>query len=244
MIVQLPWEKNTNGTSAFLKKRVVKKINPSVLKLIARLKMTDVTLVSGIFNEIPILYEGGVSVFVDSSTYMEFFGAYSRAFSSEEDEEEEFPCICLRKAFWNKANERQYSQKNQSQKEYVLGELQISSVIVFLNSFEANEVVNLMSELVSMVKQGIKFKKAQETEQSETGLEFVEYSLTDGDGYLSHDFSYTPYTFKCDELENWTVRWREAFKTVDQNAGRIPEQGSQISYKASLLDYFQMLDNI
>lgn len=241
MIVQLPWEKNTNGTSAFLKKRVVKKINPSLLKLIARLKMTDVTLVSGIFNEIPILFEEDASVFVDSSTYMEFFGAYSRAFSSEEDEEE-FPCICLRKAFWNKANERHYSPKNPSQKEYILGELQISSVLVFLNPVEANEVVNLISELVSMVKQGIKFQENQETEQSETELEFVEYSLTDG--YLNHDFSYSPYKFKCDELENWTVRWREAFKTVDQNAGRIPEQGSQISYKASLLDYFQMLDNI
>ncbi|MEG3926811.1 MULTISPECIES: hypothetical protein [unclassified Microcoleus] len=227
MIIQLPWEKNTNGTHAFLKKRPVKKVLPSLSKLIALLKMTDVTLVSGIFNETEIAFEENISVFVESSTCMGFFGAYSRAFTNEEDE---FPYLCLRKGFWDKANELRCSNKK-NQKEYIYGSSQIISVMVFLNPVEAREFVNLISEMMNMMKNGIKFKELQETEPSETEQEFVEYSITDG--YLNHDFSYNPYNFKCDELENWTVRWREAFKTVDQNAGRIPEQGSQISYKAS-----------
>jgi len=236
--MQLPWEKNANGTHAFLKKRPVKKIIPSLSKLIASLKMTDVTLVSGIFNEIPITFEANTSVFFDSSTYMEFFGAYSRSFTNEEDE---FPYLCLRKVFWNKANELRCS-KNKLQKEYIYGESQINSVLVFLNPVEAKEFINLIAEIMSIVKKGIEFKEAQETEPSETELEFVEYSVTDG--YLNHDFSYSPCKFKCDDIENWTVRWREAFKTLDQSTGCIPEQGAQISYKASILEYFQMLDNI
>lgn len=238
MIVQLPWEKNTNGTHAFLKKRPVKKVIPSFSKLIARLKMTDVTLVSGIFNETEIAFQENISVFVESSTCMEFFGAYSRAFDNEEDE---FPYLCLRKGFWDKANELRSSNKK-LQKEYIYGESQIISVIVYLNPVEAREFVNLISEMMNMMKNGIKFKELQETEPSETDIEFVEYRITDG--YLNHDFSYNPYTFKGDDIENWTVRWREAFKTVDRITGCIPDQGSQISYKASLLEYFQMLDNI
>lgn len=239
MIRQLPWEKNTNGTHAFLKKRPVKKITPSLSKLIARLKMTDVTLVGGIFNEIPIAFEENTSVFVDSSAYMEFFGAYSRAFTNEEDE---FPYLCLRKAFWNKDSQLQYSKKNQSPKEYIYGESQISSFLLFLNRVEATEVVNLMAEMMIVIKHGIEFQEAEDAEPPEIELEFVKYSVTDG--YLNHDFSYSPYNFKCDNIENWTMRWREAFKRVYQTTGCIPEQGVQLSYKASLLDYFQVVDNI
>jgi hypothetical protein len=238
MIVQLPWEKTTNGAHAFLKKRPLKKILPSFSKVIARQKMIDVSLVSGIFNDTQIAFEGNTSVFVNSSTYMEFFGAYGRAFADEGDE---FPYLCLRKAFWNKTNELRSSNK-QLQKEYILGESQISSVIVFLNHVDANEFVSLMAEMMGMVKNGIELKEFEETELSETEVEFIEYSVTDG--YLSHEFSYSPYKFKCDDIENWTVRWREAFKKIDQNAGCLPEQGAQISYQASLLEYFQMLDNI
>lgn len=49
---------------------------------------------------------------------MEFFGAYSRALTNEEDE---FPYLCLRKAFWNKDSQLQYSKKIKAQKNIFMG---------------------------------------------------------------------------------------------------------------------------
>ncbi|MEG4013602.1 MULTISPECIES: hypothetical protein [unclassified Microcoleus] len=244
-MLELPWEKNSDGKNAFLKKRKTSKISPALMKLIAYLKLTDVTLVSARFHDSPIVFEPWASVFVDSSTKMEFLGVYSRAFANSEDEQNEpqkLPCICLRKAVWNKADDfKFFNKKLIIQKEYVLGESQVRSLILYPFLFEADKIIALVYELFNMTKQGIKIQDIKELEQVKTNLDFIEYCL--GDGYLSHDFSYNPYRFKCDALASWTVKWRAAFEEVDDRIGFIPDEGSKISYQSSLIEQIKTLEN-
>lgn len=236
MILELPWEKDCKGNKAILKMQEKSKIIPALSKKIALLKMTDITLISGYFEENKLLFYPSVSVLFDSSDKLEFFGIYSRDLE-ENKIEDKFPIVCVRKCYWIRDMDFSSYKECSTVEEYIKKTLisdknHVSSSNFFLKEKCASEILSLVETITNLIIKGISVKKI---ERKESEFEYVEYSVSNG--FISYNFSYTPFQFKSEDLEKWSFKWRIAFARIETNIEFYPTKKFRVSYNSSILDY-------
>ena len=114
--LDLIWEQSHNHKSAFCKDMEKSKLGEAIPMLMRRLalaKMTDVTLISGDFDESFQMFYPQLSLLFNHNYYrsLEFFGVYTSDFlynyfsdftNHEEDESIDEPCFCIRRVTWDK----------------------------------------------------------------------------------------------------------------------------------------------
>ena len=240
MILELPWEQDCKGNKAIFKKQENFKIIPSLSKKIALLKMTDITLISGYFQEKQLLFYPLVWVLFDLSDRLEFFGIYSQDLEANEIQET-LPTVCLRKCYWIKNIDLQSYQASTTGEEYIKKTLlsdrnHVISSNFFLNQKNASQVLILVAEIMNMVKKGIRIKKI---DRREFDFEYIQFFVSD---YLiNYNFNYIPFEFKSEELEQWSLKWRKGFDGIETNVEFYPTKKFRVSYNYSMLDYLNKL---
>lgn len=240
MIFECPWEKDQNGNKAIFKELDGLKINPTLSKKLALLKMTDITLMSGYFQERQILFYPSAWVLFDSSDKLNFFGLYSRELE-QNNIQDIFPQVCLRKACWMKNIDinayKTAKTPDEYIKNYLLTDKHVISQNIFLNHNLASPILNLTSEIANHIKHGIKI--TEKSNQNKPEFEYIKYSFADG--FMDYSFSYTPFKFTSEELEDWGLKWREYFDTVKPNKELNPTEKFRVSYSSAFLFYLNKL---
>lgn len=239
MIRELPWEKSINGESAFCKIRHSKKIPWMLSRLIAQLKMKDISSISTSFNNVELFFEPWVCIFIDSGQTMEFFGVYQGSIDDDDliVSPDVLPSICLRKASWHQNKAFEDLNSSRSPVEYILGESQINSMIYFQQKEAISDIFSLAYILFDMVENGIKFERAT---RDSGKLPITYYHIIDCS--FSHEFSYNPSQFKSSFLEDWAFKWCECFNIINNEDSLIPDQKVRVSYRASLLEYMNQME--
>ncbi len=237
MILELPWEKDCKGNKATFKMQEKYRIIPALSKKIALLKMTDITLISGYFQEKQLLFYPSVWGLFDSSDKLEFFGIYSRNLEDNKIEDN-FPLVCLRKCYWIKNIDFQSYKECSTVEEYIKKTLisdknHVISSNFFVKQKEASQMLSLVEIIRSLIIKGISLKKIN---RKESEFEYVKYSVSDN--FTNYNFSYTPYQFKSEDLEEWSLKWRKAFEQIETNVECHPTKKFRVSYNTSVLDYF------
>jgi hypothetical protein len=240
MIFETPWEKDCNANKAILKELDTLKINPALSKKLALLKMTDITLISGYFQERQLLFYPSAWVLFDSSDKLEFFGLYSRELE-QNNIQDVFPQVCLRKACWMKDIDIKAYKTATTPDEYIENHLLTDKHIIsqnrFLNYGLALPILNLASEIANHIKHGVGITEKNNLNKPE--FEYIKYSFTDG--FMDYCFSYTPFKFTAKDLENWGLKWRRYFDEVEPNKELNPAKKFRVSYSSSFLYYLNKL---
>jgi hypothetical protein len=135
---EIPWERTSDGTSARLKGHSGRFVIPILLLLnTADTKMTEVSAISADFKGTTILFERQLGVYLTMGTTAEYLGVYTTNEGEEDGETQEkqqhgLPALCIRRAHWNRQQAIQQFRQAKSMEEYVKGDKQIDSRIVFL----------------------------------------------------------------------------------------------------------------
>lgn len=244
---QLFWEKDSEGKNAIYKNISEIKINPNFSRNLAILKMIDVTAISASFQERSDNFYPLAWVLFDSSNKLNFFGVYAR--DVEEIESEEEVSICLRKSFWSKNSAAQaYKASSNAQdymKTHLLSEKHIISNNMFCRRKDCPEILSLVSELLSYMKQGIKVEELNFcwlNPSDEFDFEFLRFYLQSGG--MDYNFGYSSYQVKCDLLKNWSLKWFKYFTQFNPKTEFVSEKSIKFNYQLSLINYFNLFLNI
>lgn len=232
----LAWEKNSDGSIAELIASRAGKLSHAgaLLKQLAIAKMLEVSIVSGEFNEVPAVFEPEVWAFVDRHSEAEFAGAYRLAFPAEEGES--IPALCIRRALWDRDSDYATFEATNDKRQYLLGEGQVQSRILFLAEDESLRVRKVMDAARQALARGISWNK--EVRQT-VAWQQVQCFVSDGSGELL--ISYSVYERRCRDIESWLPGWLETLSSLDYEGGLRPDQGSRISYRVSLEDRLRQL---
>ncbi len=94
----IAWEKTVDGKQASLVQRRAYVQRASFLvKVLAKMKMTDVTLISADFDTHSAVFETRINLYLDWSTHSEFLGVYQR---EDEKDGQDVPNFCIINAHW------------------------------------------------------------------------------------------------------------------------------------------------
>jgi len=240
--LNLIWEKAYCGKGGIYKSSKKLVLTPTLLKRLAISKMTDVTLISADFQDNCVLFSPHVCLLLDFSSRLEFFGAYVADTSEEKntnDKIDELPSLCIRKCFWSKSEDIEKIQLAEDKEEYILGEKQTLSNIIFLNSAKFPEVVQLMAEAIQLARHGIGFQ-----EQHRSNAFYYEVNLDVTDNGFCCNFAYNPYRLTNSVLEAWIVKWHKCIGNLPHDIGYVPDDKFRMSYKLSLFDQVSKFGNV
>ena len=138
MEFKLAWEKTFQGKSAIFKQSNLIRPTPALGRKIALLKMTEISLISGDFQDTPILFYPWLWILFDDTAKLEFYGIYkmNEEHRDNDFEENNLPSVCLRKCFWSMAREQQAYQDAENNsvylKSHLFGENHITSNNIFV----------------------------------------------------------------------------------------------------------------
>lgn len=227
----LAWERNSDGTCAELAAGGPGRIAHAgaLLKQLAIAKMLEVSLVSAEFGEVPAVYEPEVWAFVDRGADAELAAAYRLAFPP--DEGEELPALCVRRAVWSREEDYAAFEAAADKREYLLGEGQVRSRILFLTEDGSARARSAMDAIRQALARGISWHQEVRTSVAWQELKCF---VSDGSGELL--VSYSLYERRCCEIESWLPGWLETLSSLDYDGGVKPDRGSRISYRLALED--------
>lgn len=243
--LDLTWEKIVGG--AFGVYKVPKKIvfTPTLMKRLAIAKMTDVSLISADFHETPIIFAPRLCLLLDFFSRLEFFGVYDADVSTNEDasdsinELKDLPDFCIRKVWWNKAEDIENFQIADDKEQYILSDKQTLSNVIFIKSTQVPEIPQLISEAIRLARHGLELH-----EQPRTEPPYYEVNLNVSDGGYRFDFAYAPGLLENSILEEWIIKWRNCIDDLPLDIGYLPDEKFRISYELSLFDQISIFGRI
>jgi hypothetical protein len=235
MVDELLWENNVGGGQARLSRKLKFKTSSLALKQVAIAKMVEVSLISGEFYSIPIVFEPSVWILIETGTSVDFFGVYKPSFPIEENTEEG-PSLCLRKSSWNKFKSQEEFNLSENKRDYILGSSHIYSRTIFTNPSKNHDIELLITDVITKVRQGLKFK---DVNRSRVQWQDIRFGVADGS--LDYTISYTPYSSKCEYIESWICKWCKCFELLNHNKEFHPDSNTfRISYHLSLFERIEM----
>jgi len=234
---EIPWERTSDGTSARLKGYSGRFVIPVLLLLnTADTKMTEVSAISADFKGKTLLFERQLGVYLKMGTHAEYLGVYTTDKGEEDGETQEkqlhgFPVLCIRRAHWNRQQDIQQFRQARSMEEYVKGDKQIDSRIIFLPAVLSQEIGLLAEDAQELIRQGIKLSAVTRIEPrwDKVQVECIKDSLV-------FSLTYAPRAEKNEELERWIEQWQQSFAKVDVTEGIVPDRGCFINYPRSLME--------
>ena len=250
--LDLVWEQSHNHKSAFCKDmekpKLVGGAIPMLMRTLALAKMTDVTLISGDFNEsFQMFYPQLSLLFNHNSKVLEFFGVYTSDFlfnyfsdyPNEEDESIDEPCFCIRRVTWDKLDDLKHFQLASNKIDYILSEKQTTSNVIFLNRQQCPELLNLIPEGIEIIKQGIKIEKNEQE-----GAEWVEKTINISTLDCDLTLNYPPHSKTNTSLEEWITKLCHTIKEIPSEISYLPDDEFRISYISSLFDIIETLNTL
>ncbi|MBW4504986.1 MAG: hypothetical protein KME64_00470 [Scytonematopsis contorta HA4267-MV1] len=236
--LDLIWEKTFGGYVGIYKTPSKVVFTPALMKKLAISKMIDVKLISADFKENPVIFSPLLWLLFDSNFNMEFVGVYANDEDVRADSNSDVsPSFCIRKVSWSKAEDIGNFQKAGDKKEYVLGENQVVSNVLFIDPIHFPEITQLISEAIHIAQNGINL---QENLQSKLVYDEIKINVSDGRFYLN--FSYKPCLMTNSTLEEWIINLRNCIGNLPLNIGYLPDDKFRMSYELSLFDKVSMFD--
>ena len=222
------WEQTSDGSPAQLGKlpRVTK--SGLLLKGVAIAKMVDVSLISAEFDDIPVVFEPKVEVFLDEGTAAEFMAVYQSGFPSEEHSRK-LPSLCLRISRWNRNNDFKQFNRAKNKKEYLESDKQVKSNLVFTTPTVHSEIYQLTTEIIDIFRRGVALEAVNRTE-----THWHEIRCKVVDDTAAYAVSYTPFATKNELVEAWIMKLSEHFKKLAYQKGLLSDNGCRVSYNPSL----------
>jgi len=236
----IPWEKTADGVHAHLKESTGRFMIPVLLLLnTADRKMKEPELISADFQGEAVLFERRLGIFLRRGTATEYLGAYVPDEREDEDSTHQgrsipLPALCIRHAYWESTRDSQHFREAASMRQYVLGNAQIDSHILFLSTAMAQKIVLLLEEAEHMVQQGIGLRPASRDKPLWDSLEFELLN-----GGLHASLFYGLGTSENSVLEAWVTQWQQSFSMIDTASSVIPDHGCFLSYPGSLMEILE-----
>lgn len=237
-IQKIIWEKDATGKAAIYKWKNRKNVVPMYSKTIATLKMKDVNYLSASLSGSMIMFYEWIWFLWDYTNYIDFCAIYRNDISSDREEEDSIPYICLRKSRWDQKTDTQSLSKGNDGLDYILSDLQLQSENIFLDSRKSPKIIKLTQEIVNSTKDGFPIKKR---ERRKTPCEYFEVQIIDD--YRHIYFGYIPCNNECQELEFLSDLWRKEFEDLSLTTGLVPDNSLQVSYKLSLWDQIGRIES-
>jgi len=235
MKIQLPWENLVSGSNAFVKLYKTKRFNTALSKKLAFLKMEDITLMSDEFDGELVLFYPWTWVILESSGKLEFLGVY-HSDESDDNDAENLPTICIRKANWNKKREREVLQSlgdNTTLGEYFFGESHVKSEIFFVRN--DREFVRSVNKISDELMAGLHFDSAKQ----ESDLSYLKLYVYNE--RIEYKISYSPLVKTEKKIEIWVNNWLDLLNSINKSETLPSDNKFRISYQKSLLDYVKEL---
>lgn len=233
MKIQLPWEKSLHRTNAFLMSSNKKRFSTVLSKKIAIIKMDSIKIISDEFNGDLVLFEPLAWVLLESDGKLDFWGAY-RSEDSDEADTEHLPKICIRKANWSKAREREalkLLEKNAVFDEYFLGEEHVKSEMFFLKNDE--KITQFANKAFNEFMNKLHFNEIEKKSKF-SYLKFYVYSQS-----VECNISYSPCIQTEKKIENLANDWIDLLSSFDKSDIILSDNKLRISYQDSLLSYIK-----
>lgn len=241
----IPWERTADGVPGTLVESSGRYLIPVLLLMnLARIKMTELDMISANFGGNTILFERRVGVHLDMELATEFLGVYqSEQFEEENNagddpdtkgDQSRTPILCLRHARWDQKQDSWQFRHAPDMRTYVKEGEQIQSRIVFLPMEMSTEILLLIEEGQRLVQQGIALELVTRAEPHWAGLRF---ELIDSPVVSS--LSYALRVRENRELEAWATRCQASFASIDHIQGILPDHGCFISYPHSVMEVLE-----
>jgi len=227
----IQWEQSIDNTCAILHRFKPIKRASSPLKYLAIQKMTDISIISAEFDGELQVYEPKLWILLDYyDSKIEFYGVY---FPDDPINcSDHIPTLCLRKASWNRKNDKAQIIKNQDYDKYILSPKHACFKTLFTYEAEVIGITKLVSEINAYVPNKLSIKDEY---KENNALHYLQLKLYDEE--LVFEVGYCPLARKEHILEEKIYRWKESFSKINFDKGAIPDEGSyRISYYESVLE--------
>lgn len=237
--IDIPWEKfeGSGHTTLGMNSRI--RVVTATSKLLAILKIFDVSLLSAKFNGEELLFEPLVSILLEFSQEIKFLGIYESSVP-EDESSTSIPSFCMRTCFWSKQVDIDEFAKHQDAQKliqnYWLGENHILSENTFLNWNNCSKLQSAIQRLVDKTRHGLVLEKCH---RSNPDINFIRCNVLEED--LDYTFAYSLFQNQCTELENLVSIMLEISGSINKTSSFIPDNGLRISYRLSLIDYLNRL---
>lgn len=230
---QLRWEVNQGGTAAEHHTGHFKARGYGYgVKLIAISKMMDVAVVSTDFTDYPIVFQPWVITAADRGTSVDFCGVYQR---EPEDGE---PDICVRRARWNEAVDRDQFKAAPDKLAYILSDQQVKIEATFGWLKECPSIKELAEEVEALVLAGCPVQRCRREAEQRSNLYVKVMSKTLP---CVWDLTYGLEVLECERLEDWANRWLACAESLSFPSEFIPKHEIWISYTTTLFDRLGMV---
>jgi hypothetical protein len=237
--IDIPWEKFEGSEHTTLGINPKIRVVPAASKLLAILKIFDVSLLSASFNGEEVFFEPLVSILLEFSREIKFLGIYESSISKDEFYPD-IPSFCMRTCFWSKqVDSDEFSKHQDSQKiiqNYWLKKNHVLSENIFLDWKNCQKLQSTMQKLVNKSRRGLVLEKCH---RSNPDINFIRCNILEED--LDYTFAYSLFQNQCTELESLVSIMFEVSESINKKYSFIPDNGLQISYRLSLIDYLNRL---
>lgn len=212
------------------------------MQSVAMAKMLDVDLIWTDFDEYRVALHPWVSVFIDFGNIAEVMAIYRTDF--DEQLPGGIPQLCLRRAKWDKQEDKKKFSQAEDRKKYLTSENQLISQIMLLEATSCPEILQSIESLMTLYQNGIRFHRIPLSTRdnrwnqipAEDRIVEIRCQASDERSGFSFKFEYFLYSLENKQIHNWVQMWRNLFQNLDFEAGIAPEHDVTVDWRLSLYD--------